>query len=181
MTYIYLVTASIFFYIIYIRFFGWSWFFNRCQRVGSRSFFMSCFLLSPLFTILLYHDITIITMISWFFYFLILYIYLFLFRLLLSSMFLFFGIWSRHFCIWSSLFLWKLLWSALFSVLFTNREYNSGNFYTNPYFCLQIVNNLQNTKYTKYKIFRRLQNTKYKIYFISWQFFLFGTLNLCFK
>nr|DAF67206.1 MAG TPA: hypothetical protein [Caudoviricetes sp.] len=28
------------------------------------------------------------------------------------------------------------------------------------------MNNLQNTKYTKYKIFRQLQNTKYKIYFL---------------
>ena len=54
-----------------------------------------------------------------------------------------------------------------FRVLFTNREYNSGNFRTTPCFCLHIVNNLQNTKCTKYKIFRRLQNTKYKIYFIS--------------
>lgn len=53
-----------------------------------------------------------------------------------------------------------------FHFLFTNREYNSGNFYTTPYFCLQIVNNLQNAKYTKCKIFRRLQNTKYKIYFL---------------
>lgn len=56
--------------------------------------------------------------------------------------------------------------SLFFTFLFTNREYNSGYFRTTPCFCLQIVNNLQNTKYTKYKIFRRLQNTKYKIYFL---------------
>lgn len=53
-----------------------------------------------------------------------------------------------------------------FAFLFTNREYNSGYFRTTPCFCLRIVNNLQNTKYTKYKIFRQLQNTKYKIYFL---------------
>lgn len=53
-----------------------------------------------------------------------------------------------------------------FRFLFTNREYNSGYFRTTPCFCLHIVNNLQNAKYTKYKIFRRLQNTKYKIYFL---------------
>nr|DAO56311.1 MAG TPA: hypothetical protein [Caudoviricetes sp.] len=53
-----------------------------------------------------------------------------------------------------------------FSFLFTNREYNSGIFYTTPCFCLHIVNILQNTKYTKYKIFRRFRTTKYKIYFL---------------
>ena len=144
---------------------------------------MSYFLdVTPLFfTLLLYHDITIITMISWFFISLY-YIYTcFCFVCCFHPCFYFFGIWSRHFCIWSSLFLWKLLWSALFHFLFTNREYNSGNFYTNPCFCLRIVNNLQNTKYTKYKIFRRWQNTKCKIYFLYWQNFLFGTLQNPFK
>lgn len=57
-------------------------------------------------------------------------------------------------------------YNHFFYFLFTNREYNSGYFRTTPCFCLRIVNNLQNTKYTKYKIFRRLQNTKYKIYFL---------------
>lgn len=60
----------------------------------------------------------------------------------------------------------SLYFQRFFHFLFTNREYNSGYFRTTPCFCLQIVNNLQNTKYTKYKIFRRLQNTKYKIYFL---------------
>lgn len=53
-----------------------------------------------------------------------------------------------------------------FHFLFTNREYNGGYFRTTPCFCLHIVNNLQNTKYTKYKIFRRFRTTKCKIYFL---------------
>ena len=122
--------------------------------------FLCLFCMSPLFynTIIswylyFYNDIMI-------FYFLILYILVFVSFAAFVHVFIFFAYDQ--------------------DVLFTNREYNSGNFYTNPCFCLRIVNNLQNTKYTKYKIFRQLQNTKYKIYFIYWQFFLFGTLQIPF-
>ena len=60
----------------------------------------------------------------------------------------------------------KAVKSLFFCVLFTNREYNSGNFCINPVFLYTNREQLQNTKSTKYKIFRQLQNTKYKIYFI---------------
>lgn len=144
-------------------------------------FFMSYFLLSPPFIILI---------ISWYLYF---YndIMIFLFPYIIYILvFVSFAAFIHIFIFWYmikiflhmiKLFLWKLLGSAFFCFLFKNREYNSGNFYTTPCFCLRFVNNLQNTKYTKYKIFRRLQNTKYKIYFLYWQNFLFGTLQNPFK
>ena len=142
---------------------------------------MSCFWMSPpLYTILLYHDIYIFTMISCFLFHYIIYMLAFVLVAAFIHVFIFLVYDQDIFAYDPVFFLWKLLWSAFFCFLFTNREYNSGNFYTTPYFCLRIVNNLQNTKCTKYKIFRRLQNTKYKIYFLYWQNFVFGTLQKSF-
>ena len=68
------------------------------------------------------------------------------------------------------------IYNPFFHFLFTNREYNSGIFYTNPYFCLHIVNIF--TKYKIYKIqnFSPIQNYKIQnLFFILTKFSFWNT------
>lgn len=169
MTYIYFWGLPPFSSILYIYvfFFGWSY---QLTTKTIIFFYVLFFVVTPFYHI---NYIMISIFIQWYFV-------LFFFLILYIIVFVSFAAFIHVFIFWYMIKIFFEYDQDIFSVLFTNREYNSGNFYTTPYFCLQIVNNLQNTKCTKYKIFRRLQNTKYKIYFLYWQNFVFGTLQMSF-
>lgn len=105
-----------------------------------------------LFTLILYHDIYILQA------FFIAFLHFF-WRLKASFFMSFFlpYIIYRHFFLF-----WRLfqhiynIWNGFPFFAFCSRIVNISPriFVSTPYFCIQIVNNLQNTKYTKYKIFR---------------------------
>ena len=127
-------------------------------------FFYVLFLdVTPISIYLLYHDISIITMISWFFSSLY-YIYLFLFWLLLWSIFLFFWYMIKAFfaCDQDIFAFCSRIVNIIAEIFIPHRVfvYKSWTIYK--------IQNIQNTKFfASYKI----QNTKF-IFYIDKIFFL---------